>query len=120
MPGSIPKRDGNRLTTHRTNRTTVSGENSVMDKPIIEPLPGERLVSYGDRLLWHELGLQMNGHVKLMLSEDEYVATVRRFFPKSVEQNVRRYKSYFNGKHKSMGLRDGREMPIVLTLPRSP
>jgi hypothetical protein len=26
------------------------------DKPIIHPFSGEGVVSYGDRLLWHQLG----------------------------------------------------------------
>jgi hypothetical protein len=77
-----------------------------------QPLDGERVVSYGDRLLWHQLALQLNGQIGLMLTEDEFVETVCHFFPDAVKENVRRYRSYFNGKHESMGFRGQGVLPI--------
>jgi hypothetical protein len=85
--------------------------NTHLVKPVPDILPGERLVSFGDRLLWHQLGLQLNGHYNLMLTEDEYVSIVLDFFPDAVEENVRRYRNYFNGRHKSMGFRQSTPMP---------
>lgn len=81
-------------------------------RPIPPPLPGERQVSYGDRLLWYQLGLQINGKRELMLTEAEYVAAVCRYFPDAVVHNVRGYRSYFNGRHKSMGFREVSAMPV--------
>ena len=94
-------------------------ENNVLplSTNIPTPLPDERLVSYGDRLLWHELGLQMNGHETHMLTEDEFVSAVLNFYPDATEQNVRRYRNYFNNKHSSMGFRDGTKMPTPLVFP---
>lgn len=89
----------------------MSKHTFVPSKPILMPLPDERLVSYGDRLLWHQLGLQLNGHRSLMLTEEEYVATVRGFYMDADEQNVRRYKQYFNTRHESMGFR-GIDSPV--------
>jgi hypothetical protein len=81
----------------------MSKRTFIPNKPIFLPLPDERLVSYGDRLLWHQLGVQINGHFGAMLTEEEYVTTVRGFYPDADEQNVRRYRQYFNTKHESMG-----------------
>ena len=80
-------------------------------KPIPLPLPNEKLVSYGDRLLWHQLGLQINEQRDYMLTESEYVEAVVRYFPDAVVDNVKRYRSYFNGAHKSMGFREGSNVP---------
>lgn len=87
-------------------------------KPIPAPLPGERVVSYGDRLLWHQLALQLNGHRELMLTEQEFVTAVREHFPNAVEQNVRQYRNYFNSRHKSMGFRDASPMPMPVEFAR--
>lgn len=78
-----------------------------------QPIQDENLVSYGDRLLWHQLSLQLNGHTAFMLTEDEYVETVCYFYPEAVKENVQRYRSYFNGKHESMGLR-GIELRVAV------
>jgi hypothetical protein len=91
----------------------VSKKTFVPNKPIILPLGGENLVSYGDRLLWHQLALQLTGHRDLMLTEQEYVETVRGFYPDSLEHNVRQYRSYFNSRQDTMGFRNNQlEMPI--------
>jgi hypothetical protein len=89
----------------------MSKKSFVPDKPILVPLPNENLVSYGDRLLWHQLGLQINGHARAMLTEDEYVRTVCGFFQDAIEENVRAYRSYFNSKQETMGFR-AIEMPV--------
>ncbi|MGI8982538.1 MAG: hypothetical protein ACR2FY_25175 [Pirellulaceae bacterium] len=90
----------------------MSKKSFIPRKPIIMPLPDELLVSYGDRLLWHQLALQITGHHPLMLTEDEYVNSVCGFFPGALEHNVRQYRSYFNGRQDTMGFRDsGKEMP---------
>lgn len=91
----------------------MSKKSFVPNKPIIIPIAGENLVSYGDRLLWHQLALQLNGHQSRMLTEDEYVATVCGFYPDALERNVRAYRSYFNSKQDTMGFRD-QEMPVPL------
>ena len=83
----------------------------VPAKPILVPLANENLVSYGDRLLWHQLGLQLNGHQSEMLTENEYVAVVMGFFPEALEHNVRAYRSYFNSRQDTMGFREI-EMPM--------
>ena len=70
------------------------------------------MVSYGDRLLWHQFALQLNGYIDLMLTENEYVEIVCYFYPEAVADNVRRYRSYFNGNHESMGLRSA-ELPVA-------
>jgi hypothetical protein len=76
------------------------------------PLPDELLVSYGDRLLWHQLALQLTGHRNFMLTEEEYVRTVRGFYPDALEHNVREYRNYFNSRQDTMGFRDSeKEMP---------
>ena len=80
-------------------------------KPTIAPLPNEDLVSYGDRLLWHQLGLQMNNHTDLMLSEAEYVATVCGYYPEAERGNVQKYRGYFNSRQDTMGFR-AVEMPV--------
>ena len=90
----------------------MSKKTFVPNKPILTPLAGENLVSYGDRLLWHQLGLQINGHRDQMLTEDEYVVTVRGFYPDALEHNVREYRNYFNSKQSTMGFRDGTTMPV--------
>jgi hypothetical protein len=91
----------------------VSKKTFVPNKPIILPLADENLVSFGDRLLWHQLALQLTGHRELMLTEDEYVATVRGFYPVALENNVRQYRSYFNSRQDTMGFRNRQfEMPI--------
>jgi hypothetical protein len=89
----------------------MSKKTFIPNKPILIPLPNENLVSYGDRLLWHQLGLQINGHERSMLTEDEYVATVRGFYPDALEGNVRAYRSYFNSKQDTMGFREI-EVPV--------
>ena len=89
----------------------MSKHSFVPDKPIILPLPGEQLVSYGDRLLWHQLGLQLNGHTGQMLTENEYAATVCGFYTTADQDNVRKSRNYFNNKHESMGFREI-EMPV--------
>ena len=89
----------------------MSKKSFVPGKPILTPLADERLVSYGDRLLWHQLGLQLNGHRSLMLTEDEYVGMVCGFYPDALEHNVRTYRSYFNSRQDTMGCRD-KELPI--------
>jgi hypothetical protein len=83
----------------------------VPPKTILIPLTNEGRVSYGDRLLWHQLALQLNNRHAEMLTEDEYVDTVRGFYPEAVEDNVRNYRNYFNSRHKSMGFRNI-EMPV--------
>jgi len=91
----------------------MSKKSFVPSKPVIMPLPEENLVSFGDRLLWHQLGLQLTGHRELMLTENEYVATVRGFYPDALEHNVRQYCSYFNSRQDTMGFRHSEiEMPI--------
>ena len=62
----------------------------------------------------------MNGFVEQMLTEDEYVAAVLKAFPDATEANVRRYRSYFNNRHKSMGFRDRSEMPVAVGSPIAP
>ena len=49
-----------------------------------------------------------------MLTEDEYVEAVSQYFPEAVTENVRRYRSYFNGIHKSMGFRGVSELPTTV------
>jgi hypothetical protein len=80
-------------------------------KHIPLPLPNEGRVSYGDRLLWQQLGLQLNGHFESMLTESENVDAVSSYFPEAVVDNVKRYRSYFNGVHKSMGFRGVAPLP---------
>lgn len=80
-------------------------------KQIPLPLPNEKQVSYGDRLLWHQLAVQLNNQSDSMLTESEYVEAVCRYFPDAVVENVKRYRSYFNGIHKSMGFRDAGSLP---------
>ena len=89
----------------------MSKKSFVPSKPVLLPLPNELLVSYGDRLLWHQLALQLNGHAALMLTEDEYVSTVCGFFREALTHNVRAYRSYFNSRQDTMGFRE-HEMPI--------
>jgi len=93
------------------------------NKVIPAPRPGEKVVAYGDRLLWRQLEFQIKGVTSSMPTEEEFVSAVLRHFPDAVERNVRRYRNYFNGRHKSMGLRDGRAQPIPVEfappLPRS-
>ena len=89
----------------------MSKKSFVPSKPIVIPLANENLVSYGDRLLWHQLGLQLNGRKSEMLTEDEYVRTVRGFYSEALEHNVRAYRNYFNSKQDTMGFRD-KEMPV--------
>lgn len=89
--------------------------------PFFEPLPGELVVSYGHRLLWHQLGLQLNNKRAWMLTEEEFVAAIMTRYPDAVERNVRQYRSYFNGIHESMGFRAAREkMPVPVEFARSP
>jgi hypothetical protein len=88
----------------------VSKKSFVPSKPILTPLGNENLVSYGDRLLWHQLALQLNGRHADMLTENEYVATVLGFYPEALEHNVRAYRSYFNSRQDTMGFRE-KEMP---------
>jgi hypothetical protein len=83
-------------------------------KGIPEPFDGENLKSYGDRLLWHQLGLQLHRMTQFMLTEEEYVAAVLHYYPAAKEENVRLYRSYFNSRHKSMGFRGKSEMPIAV------
>jgi hypothetical protein len=97
----------------------MSKKSFIPNKPLIVPFADENLVSYGDRLLWHQLGLQMNGHQSRMLSEEEYVATVCGFYASALEHNVRAYRSYFNSKQDTMGFRD-REMPIPVEFAETP
>ena len=98
----------------------MSKKSFIPPKLIIMPLAHELLVSYGDRLLWHELAMQLTGHQDLMLTEDEYVATVRGFYPEALEHNVREYRSYFNSRQDTMGFRDNtKEMPTPLEFANS-
>jgi len=92
----------------------MSKRSFVPDKPILVPLPNEKLVSYGDRLLWHQLALQINGHTDKMLSEEECVATVCGFYSHALQHNVRAYRNYFNSRQDTMGFR-GIEMPVQVT-----
>jgi hypothetical protein len=96
-----------------TQAAAMSKKSFVPSKPILLPLPDENLVSYGDRLLWHQLGLQLNGRYSDMLTEEEYVVTVRGFYPDGLEHNVRQYRSYFNSRQATMGFREV-EMPIAV------
>ena len=89
----------------------MSKKSFLPNKPIVFPLADENLVSYGDRLLWHQLGLQLNGRHADMLTEDEYVATICGFYPDALEHNVRAYRSYFNSKQDTMGFRT-QAMPL--------
>jgi len=88
-------------------------------KPIIIPLADEGVVSYGDRLLWHELGLQLNNRREDMLTEEEYVRTMMGFYPTAIEQNIRKYPGYFNrgGDGNGMGFRRDFPVPVPLELP---
>jgi hypothetical protein len=97
----------------------MSKKSFVPSKPILVPLPDENLVSYGDRMLWHQLGLQMNGRYADMLSEDEYVAAVRGFYPEALEHNVRSYRNYFNSRQPTMGFRE-MEMPVSVEFANGP
>jgi hypothetical protein len=99
------------LSGERRQPEFTSKKSFVPSKPIVIPLPNENLVSYGDRLLWHQLGLQLNGRQPEMLTEDEYVATVRGFYPEALEHNVRAYPNYFNSRQSTMGFREI-EMPV--------
>ncbi|MCO6044138.1 hypothetical protein NG895_09480 [Aeoliella sp. ICT_H6.2] len=89
----------------------MSKHSFVPNKPIPLPLGGEALKSYGDRLLWHQLGLQLHDHHHAMLTEQEYIDVVTGFYPEAVRHNVELYRSYFNNKHESMGFRST-EMPV--------
>lgn len=95
------------VSTEQPTRTEA-GSNKV----IPAPRPGEKVVAYGDRLLWRQLEFQTKGLATSMLTEEEFVSAVLRHFPEAVERNVRLYRNYFNGRHKSMGLRDGRAQPL--------
>ena len=80
-------------------------------KPIPLPLANENLVSYGDRLLWNQLALQLNDHAEFMLTEQEFIATIVGFYPDALPHNVQAYRNYFNSKQDTMGFRD-KEMPV--------
>jgi hypothetical protein len=88
------------------------------DKPIVIPFASEGVVSYGDRLLWHELALQLNNHRHLMLTEAEYVRVVTGFFPEAVRGNIEKYPYYFNrgGDGNGMGFRCDIPVPVPLEL----
>jgi hypothetical protein len=88
-------------------------------KPIIIPLTDEGVVSYGDRLLWHELGLQLKNRREDMLTGEEYVRTMMGFYPTAIEQNIRKYLGYFNrgGGGNGMGFRGDIPVPVPLDLP---
>jgi hypothetical protein len=89
----------------------MSKKSFIPGKPILVPLPDENLVSYGDRMLWHQLGLQLNGHTTAMLTESEYVSLVCGFYPEALAHNVRTYRNDFNSRQDTMGFRDT-EMPV--------
>jgi len=90
----------------------MSKKSFIPNKPVILPLAEELLVSYGDRLLWHQLALQLTRHRSLILTVGEYVATVRGFYPEVLEHNVPEYRNYFNSRQDTMGFRDkNKEMP---------
>jgi hypothetical protein len=93
------------------NHEPMSKKSFIPPKPILTPLSDENLVSYGDRLLWHQLGLQLNGWQQEMLTEDEFVATVRGFYPEALEHNVRSYRNYFNSRQSTMRFREI-ELPV--------
>ncbi len=88
------------------------------DKPIIIPFAEEGVVSYGDRLLWHELALQLNNHRDQMLTESEYVRIVTGFYPDAVRGNIEEYPYYFNhgGEGNGMGFRRDLSVPIPLKM----
>lgn len=88
------------------------------DKPIIHPFAGEGVVSYGDRLLWHQLALQLNNHREQILTEVEYVQVMIGYFPDAVVENIQRYAGYFNrcGRGNGMGFRNDQPMPVSLNL----
>lgn len=92
----------------------------VPDKPIIVPFAGEGVVSYGDRLLWHQLALQLNNHHSKMLTQNEYVSVVLGFYPDAVKANLEKYPGYFNrgGDTNGMGFRQNRPVPEPLELPK--
>ena len=87
----------------------MAKENFLPAKPIVFPLPGDFFVSYGDRLLWYQLGLQITGHPSLILTKQEYVRTVMGFYHDALRHNVESYLPYFNGEQPTMGLRRGPE-----------
>lgn len=90
----------------------------VPDKPIVIPFADEGVVSYGDRLLWHELALQLNDRRDLMLTEVEYVRIVTGFYPDAVMKNIEKYPYYFNrgGQGNGMGFRRDIPVPVPLEL----
>ena len=83
-------------------------------KPVIVPFPDEGVVSFGDRLLWHQLGLQMNRREEDMLTLEEFVDTVMGYYPEASMANVQAYKNYFNSgdDEKCMGFRTDTRMPV--------
>lgn len=89
-------------------------ENFLPSKPILVPFADEGVVSYGDRLLWHQLGLQFNKRYSDMLTRQEFVDTVMGYYPTASEVNVRAYRNYFNSgdDEKGMGFRRDIKMPI--------
>lgn len=89
-------------------------ENFLPSKPVLVPFPDEGVVSYGDRLLWHQLGLQLNKRFPDMLTRQEFVATVMGYYPTASEENVRAYRNYFNSgdDEKGMGFRQDTKMLV--------
>jgi hypothetical protein len=88
--------------------------NFLPNKPILTPFHDEGVVSYGDRLLWHQLGLQLNKRNADMPTQQEYVDIVMGYYPTASETNVRAYHNYFNSgdDEKGMGFRRDIKMPI--------
>ncbi len=89
------------------------------DKPLIHPFAGEGVVSYGDRLLWHQLALQINNHRSHMLTRAEFVQVVTGYYPDAVARNIELYPGYFNrcGAGNGMGFRNSEPLPVQLELP---
>ena len=88
-------------------------------KRIPEPFDGENLKCYGDRLLWHQLALQLHDLKTMMLTEAQYIAAIMHFYPGATEANVRQYRNYFNSRHKSMGFRGECAMPVQVEFANS-
>jgi len=80
---------------------------------------GEGVVSYGDRLLWHELALQINKRRDLMLTMQQFVQVVMGYYADAVPGNFEDYIGYFNrcGSGNGMGFRNSPPLPIQLDLP---
>jgi hypothetical protein len=113
----IPRRDGD---TRKAPTFMAAQKTSfIPDKPIIHPFAREGVVSFGDRLLWHQLALQLNNRRDLMLTAEQYVRVVMGYYPDAVKKNTKLYPGYFNrsGVGNGMGFRNSQLLFVQLALP---